>query len=156
MSFSLSLTGRRGVFCLFVCLSVFSVRCLNTSCKLEGAAVNQLKFNGNQFRCLLWTENFQHLFVVYLSVPDYRDDVPELYEGDMALTKQQVKILKPSRLTFNKAADLNQEAQTRGAIENVRQLWPDGIIPFEISSQIGTWPIIFLSSVASLELYKYP
>ena len=74
----------------------------------------------------------------------------------MALTKQQVKILKLSRLTFNKAADLNQEAQTRGAIENVRQLWPDGIIPFEISSQIGTWPIIFLSSVASLELYKYP
>ena len=56
----------------------------------------------------------------------------------MALTKQQVKILKLSRLTFNKAADLNQEAQTRGAIENVRQLWPDGIIPFEISSQIGT------------------
>ncbi|XP_066028110.1 nematocyst expressed protein 6 isoform X2 [Pocillopora verrucosa] len=69
-------------------------------------------------------------------VPDYEDDVPELYEGDIALTKEQAEILRQSRPTFNKSADWNQEAQTRGAIANPRQLWPDGIIPFVINSRI--------------------
>ena len=44
--------------------------------------------------------------------------MPELYEGDIALTKEQAEILKPSRPTVNKAVDWNQEAQTRGAIAN--------------------------------------
>ncbi|XP_027055852.1 nematocyst expressed protein 6-like [Pocillopora damicornis] len=69
-------------------------------------------------------------------VPDYEDDVPELYEGDIALTKEQAEILRQSRPTFNKSADWNQEAQTRDAIKNPRQLWPGGIVPFKISYAI--------------------
>ncbi|XP_058961884.2 nematocyst expressed protein 6-like isoform X1 [Pocillopora verrucosa] len=69
-------------------------------------------------------------------VPDYEDDVPELYEGDIALTKEQAEILRQSQPTFNKSADWNQEAQTRDAIKNPRQLWPGGIVPFKISYAI--------------------
>ena len=92
----------------------------------------QWKIHGSQLGCLLW------IIVVHLSVPDYEDDVPELYEGDIALTKEQAEILRQSQPTFNKSADWNQEAQTRDAIKNPRQLWPGGIVPFKISYAIGT------------------
>ena len=85
--------------CLFVCLFLFDFWI-------------QRKIHGSQFGCLLRS------VVVHLSVPDHEDDVPELYEGDIALTKEQAEILKPSRPTVNKAVDWNQEAQTRGAIAN--------------------------------------
>ena len=98
----------------------------------------QWKIHGSQLGCLLW------IIVVHLSVPDHEDDVPELYEGDIALTKEQAEILRQSQPTFNKSADWNQEAQTRDAIKNPRQLWPGGIVPFKISYAIGTWSVTFL------------
>ena len=69
-------------------------------------------------------------------VTSQSSDVPRLYEGDMALTDEQAQILgKIPTQSGNNSRD--QEAHTRGAIRNPAQLWPDGIIPFEISSRIG-------------------
>ena len=63
-------------------------------------------------------------------------DVPKLYEGDMALTEEQALLLGKTRTpAANKSWD--EVAHTRGAIRNPAQLWPDGIIPFKISSRIG-------------------
>ena len=54
----------------------------------------------------------------------------------MALTEEQALLLGKTRTPdANKFWD--QVAHTRGAIRNPAQLWPDGIIPFKISSRIG-------------------
>ena len=67
---------------------------------------------------------------------DYSNDVPTLYEGDMALTKEQVEALGLTHPVSNKPVS-DQEAQTRGSLRNPRQLWPNGIIPFVINGRIG-------------------
>ena len=91
---------------------------------------------------------------MYLSDPDYSSDVPELYEGDMALTKEQVQALRP---TSKKPADWDQEAQTRGAIRNPRQLWPNGIIPFKISPRIGIIILLYFRQIIRVPyMYSKP
>lgn len=73
---------------------------------------------------------------ILLTVTDQYSDVPKLYEGDMALTEEQALLLGKTRTpAANKFWD--QVSHTRGAIRNPAQLWPDGIIPFKISSRIG-------------------
>ena len=75
---------------------------------------------------------------MYIPVKGYPNDVPELYEGDMALTKEQVQALGLTRpWPVSNKLDWDQEAQTRGAVRNPRQLWPNGVIPFVISEKIG-------------------
>lgn len=68
-------------------------------------------------------------------VADRSTDVPPLYEGDMALTKEQVQALGFTR-PASQTPDWNEEAQTRGSTRNPRQLWPNGIIPYVISREI--------------------
>ncbi|XP_078358962.1 nematocyst expressed protein 6-like isoform X3 [Oculina patagonica] len=68
-------------------------------------------------------------------VRDYSNDVPTLYEGDMALTKEQVEALGLTQ-PVSKEPAWDQEAQTRGSVRNPRQLWPNGIIPFVINPRI--------------------
>ena len=63
-------------------------------------------------------------------------DVPPLYEGDMALTKEQVQALEFTR-PASQEPEWDEEVQTRGSLRNPRQLWPNGIIPFVISPEIG-------------------
>lgn len=72
----------------------------------------------------------------YRLVADRSTDVPPLYEGDMALTKEQVQALGFTR-PASQTPDWNEEAQTRGSTRNPRQLWPNGIIPYVISREIG-------------------
>ena len=67
-------------------------------------------------------------------------DVPTLYEGDMALTDEQVLALEKNKTRSPKSSQdgsQDQEAYTRGAIGNAAYLWPNGIIPFVISENIG-------------------
>lgn len=77
-----------------------------------------------------------------MPVRDYSNDVPTLYEGDMALTKEQVEALGLTQPVPKKPA-WDQEAQTRGSVRNPRQLWPNGIIPFVINPAIGIITLIF-------------
>ena len=63
-------------------------------------------------------------------------DVPTLYEGDMALTDEQVLALEKNK-TRSPNSSQDQDAYTRGAIGNAAYLWPNGIIPFVISENIG-------------------
>ena len=63
-------------------------------------------------------------------------DVPTLYEGDMALTDEQVLALEKNK-TRPPNSSQDQDAYTRGAIGNAAYLWPNGIIPFVISENIG-------------------
>ena len=62
--------------------------------------------------------------------------MPTLYEGDMALTDEQVQALGKT-WTHTAGNFWDQEVHTRGAIRNPAQLWPDGIIPFVIRGDIG-------------------
>lgn len=73
---------------------------------------------------------------MYMLVTDNSIDVPPLYEGDMALTKEQVQALGFTH-PASQEPDWDQEAQTRGSLRNPRQLWPNGIIPFVINQEIG-------------------
>ena len=61
--------------------------------------------------------------------------VPELFEGDMALTKEQKLVFESSY--SRQKLKVEDEAQSRGAISLERALWPNGIIPYEISPYIG-------------------
>ena len=61
--------------------------------------------------------------------------VPELFEGDMALTKEQKLVFESSY--SQQKLKVEDEAQSRGAISLERALWPNGIIPYEISPYIG-------------------
>ena len=63
-------------------------------------------------------------------------DVPTLYEGDMALTDEQVLALEKNKIRSPNSSQ-DQEAYTRGAIGNAAYLWPNGIIPFVLSENIG-------------------
>ena len=87
------------------------------------------------------------------TVTNQSSDVPKLYEGDMALTEEQALLLgKTSTPAVNKFWD--QAAHTRGAIRNPAQLWPDGIIPFKISSRIGiiTYALFRLGSLGQFSV----
>lgn len=61
--------------------------------------------------------------------------MPTLYEGDMALTDEQVLALEKNKIRSPNSSQ-DQEAYTRGAIGNAAYLWPNGIIPFVISENI--------------------
>ena len=74
---------------------------------------------------------------MFIPVTDYINDVPTLYEGDMALTKEQVEALALTHPVSKNPPAADQEAQTRGSVRNPRQLWPNGIVPFVINSRIG-------------------
>ena len=54
----------------------------------------------------------------------------------MALTKEQVQALGITR-PASQTPDWIEEAQTRASARNPRQLWPNGIIPYVISREIG-------------------
>ena len=59
-------------------------------------------------------------------------DVPELFEGDMALTNEQKLVFESSY--SRQKPKVEDEAQSRGAISLERALWPNGIIPYDMSS----------------------
>ena len=65
--------------------------------------------------------------------PTPSDEVPELYEGDMALTKQQLHMLSDGQKTSDKH---DQEPQIRAALRP-SALWPSAIIPFKFHPKIG-------------------
>lgn len=76
---------------------------------------------------------------------DHSIDVPTLYEGDMALTKEQVQVLGYTH-PASRETDWNEEAQTRGSLRDPRQLWPNGIIPYIISPEIGIILLLIIES----------
>lgn len=76
---------------------------------------------------------------------DHSTDVPTLYEGDMALTKEQVQALGYTR-PASREPHWNEEAQTRGSLRDPRQLWPNGIIPYIISPEIGIILLLIIES----------
>ena len=79
---------------------------------------------------------------MYMAVTGFSNDVPTLYEGDMALTKEQVEALGLAQPVSKKPPPADQEAQTRGSLRNPRQLWPNGIVPFLINRAIGIITLI--------------
>ena len=63
----------------------------------------------------------------------------------MALTKEQVQALGYTHLA-SRQPDWNEEAQTRGSLRDPRQLWPNGIIPYVISPEIGIILLLIIES----------
>lgn len=63
----------------------------------------------------------------------------------MALTKEQVQALGYTH-PASRQPDWNEEAQTRGSLRDPRQLWPNGIIPYVISPEIGIILLLIIES----------
>ena len=72
----------------------------------------------------------------------------------MALTKEQVQALGFTR-PASKEQDWNEEAQTRGSLRNPRQLWPNGIIPYVISQEIGSTLIVIIIIILITDSFHF-
>ncbi len=57
-----------------------------------------------------------------------------LYGGDIILTPQQREMITEMKLKQS-----GEGVEKRAVVKSIRSLWPNGLLPYTISSQLGTF-----------------
>ncbi len=58
-----------------------------------------------------------------------------LYGGDIMLTPQQREIITEMELKQSREVVIEK----RAVVKSIRNLWPNGLLPYTISSELGTF-----------------